>query len=1299
VTTTVPPTGSARPDATIPPLSLEDKFVVDEGTIHLTGVQGLVRLPLVQRRLDLAAGRNTGFFISGYPGSPLGGYDLELQRRRKLLAEHHIVHRMGVNEELGATAVMGSQLAMQLPKPRYDGVVGLWYGKANGFDRSMDAIRQANLIGTTRTGGAVALVGDDPTAKSSPTPGGSEFAFASVLMPMLYPGDVQEVLDLGLHAIALSRSCGLWTALKMSTSVADGSGSAFVAPDRVQPVLVDMTLDGRPYLHRPNAHMYGHKVLAMEHSLLSARIPAALEYSRVNGLNRITVRTERDRLGIVSTGKSYYELRQTLRELGLDDDDLRRLGVRLLHLRMPYPLDGKVIREFAAGLEEILVLEDKRPFIELYIKDELYGMPHRPLVLGKLDEHGRPLVPINAELDTASVARLVADRLTHRADLPDLPGFRHRLERITRPRELAPLALSRSPYFCSGCPHNTSVAQVPAGTIVGAGTGCHVLAVFMRPEDVGEIIGVTAMGGEGAQWIGASPFTDLEHWIQNIGDGTYAHSGSLAIRAAVDAGVNITYKLLYNDHVAMTGAQPPIGIPAVPELVTTLLAEGVNQVIVTTEDLDRYAGVRLPPGAAVWSRTRLDEAMATLRAVEGVTVLLHDQECATEKRRRRKRGTLEQPRTQVVINESVCEGCGDCGVQSNCLSVHPVQTELGRKTQIHQPSCNVDYSCLKGNCPSFVTVVPGDAPRSSRDTLPTLAADELPEPELRVPTTEFGMRITGIGGTGVVTVAQTLATAALLDGRFVRGLDQTGLAQKGGPVISDLRITTDPLDQANKLTVADCDLYLACDLLTGAQQHNLVVTDAERSIAVVSTAQVPTGQMVVDTHLSYPDTAVLLSRIDGSTRTDHNVAIDAAGITERLFGTDQVANIFLVGAAYQSGALPLRAASIEAALELNGVAVAANVQAFRRGRQAVADRAALDGLVDGSERSGRRSSEWVVGSVAAGRIAELVRAEPGSELARLVASRTAMLVDYQDSAYARRYAARVELVRSVEAERVPGSSALTEAVAFSLFKLMAYKDEYEVARLHRDPAFRRELADRYGDDAAYHFMLHPPVLKALGMDRKIAIPAAAGQVMFGALAPLKRLRGTKLDVFGRDHVRVIERELIAEYEALLDEICARLDERNHAVAVELAALPDLVRGYDEVKLGNVATYRTQMQRLRAHLADGELDSPVLELVPAPAVTPARPVRAAARRAARAAARAAAAAAARGAARVRRDERDRHANLEWDADVEGRLEPSTAALMEGVPPAGSGGRLAPPQRAASGAHTTGPGEDDTEHLPG
>ncbi len=1159
---------------TAPSLSLSDRFTVERGKIYLTGVQALVRAPLMRRHADLASGLNTATFISGYPGSPVGGFDLELQRRRPLLAEHHIVHTMGVNEEIAATSVMGSQLAAQLPGPKYDGVVGMWYGKANGFDRALDAMRQANLCGTTRTGGAVAVVGDDPTAKSSPTPGASEFPAAAVMMPMLVPGDVQDVLDLAVHAVALSRSSGLWTVLKIATSVADGSGSAYVAPDRVTPVLVEPTLDGRPYVHVPSSYFIGAKVLQLETSLVYARMPAAIEYARANDVNRITLRGPQDRLGIIASGKTYFDLRQACRDLGLDDAALEHLGVRLLQLRMPYPLEGHIVREFASGLQEILVLEDKRPFIELLVKDELYGLSERPAVLGKLDEEGRPLVPIHAELDTAGIARLLAARLRRFASVPEVE--RH-LERMTTRPALEQLAVSRSPYFCSGCPHSSSAANVPEGAIVGAGTGCHVLAVFMPTEEVGSIFGITAMGNEGAQWVGASPFVEHPHFTQNLGDGTYAHSGILGIRSAIAAGVNITYKLLYNNHVAMTGAQPPVGIPAVPQVVEELLAEGVKRVLVTTEDANRYAGVTLPPGVEVWDRSRMLEAQETLRRVEGVTVLLHDQECATEVRRKRKRGKLEAPAQRIYINERVCEGCGDCGVKSNCLSVHPVDTEFGRKTQIHQPSCNQDFLCLTGNCPSFLTVIPGTN-KAKRATPGQLDADALPEPPLVVRDDDFGMRITGIGGTGVVTVAQTVAVAALLDGRHVRGLDQTGLAQKGGPVISDVRISTEAVESTNRLAAADCDLYLVCDVLTGAQENALAVLDPNRSVAVVSTTRVPTGQMVVDTKVTFPREQLLLSRIERSARAHTGAVLDAHHIAETLFGTDQVANILLVGAAYQAGALPVSWQSIEQAIELNGVAVEMNLQAFRRGRQAVADPAGLQ------EALARVSPQPVAQplSPAVRRVAELVAADPGGELERLVQVRVGELAAYQDRAYARRYAERVEQVRAREAETV-GGDELARTVAINLYNLMAYKDEYEVSRLHLDAETSERVRASFGSDARVRVMLHPPVLKRLGMQRKIGIPGKASPAVFKALYSMRRLRGTRFDPFGRDEVRGVERGLIAEYDQMLDEMLGSLTPDNHAVWVRLTGLAEMIRGYDEVKLGNVAAYREQFAEVRRQL--------------------------------------------------------------------------------------------------------------------
>jgi indolepyruvate ferredoxin oxidoreductase len=1139
----------------------------------MTGVQALVRLPLDRHRRDRSAGLRTATLLTGYPGSPLGGYDLELARNGNALTAHEAVHRPAVNEELAATAVWGSQVVNTLPGARFDGVVGLWYGKAPGLDRASDAIRHGNLAGVARTGGAIALVGDDPMAKSSTVPSASEGTLAALQMPVLLPGDLQDVLDLGVHGVALSRSCGLWVGMKITTNVADGFATVEVADDRLDPVMVEIQLDGRPYDHVPTMKLIGERLQTLEYSLAHGRLEAARAYSRVNRLNRIVQQADGDRIGLVAGGKTYFDLRQALSDLALSEQDLRRLGVRMLQVRMPFPLDGEVVREFARGLEEIVVIEEKQPFLERLIKDELYNLADRPMVVGKSDEEGRPLVKPDGELGSDSIAEVIAARVP---SVSELERVRERLARLRTLPSAAVTAAARAPYFCSGCPHNTSTAQVPDGALVGAGIGCHGMVTLMRPEEVGEVTGLTQMGGEGAQWIGMAPFTDRPHIFQNIGDGTYNHSGSLAMRASGAAGTNITYKLLWNSHIAMTGGQDPVPGLTLENVVREVLAEGAKRVIITTEEPSRWEGADLPPGVEVLHRDRIMEAQRRLAAIEGMTVLVHDQECAAELRRKRKRGQAEEPPMRVLINERVCEGCGDCGVKSNCLSVHPVETEFGRKTRIHQGSCNKDYSCLQGDCPSFLTVIPaGGQARQPRRAAP-VGPDGVGPPAIpAVLGDEFGVRIAGIGGTGIVTVAQTLGTAALLDGLHVRGLDQTGLAQKGGPVVSDLKLTAVPVQGANKAAAADCDLYLAADLLVGTSRPNLAAADPHRTIAVICTARVPTGRMVVDTSASFPDRDGLVEGILRRSIRERSVQLDAQTLCTQLFGTDVVANMFLVGAAYQAGALPLSTGAIESAIELNGAAVERNLQAFRRGRQAVADpdglRRALDELAPPAPPPSY--------SPRARQIAAGVRAAPGSELERSVALRVAELIDYQDAAYAVAYARDVERVRAVETQRVPGASELSEAVAFFLHKLMSYKDEYEVARLHLDPRLRSEVQAQFGPDAKISWRLHPPLLRAMGMQRKVEL-GERFETGFRALTRMRRLRGTRLDPFGYTRVRKVERELISEYRALLDHILAQLTADNHDVAVELARLPDLIRGYEEIKLAGVHRYHAAERELR-----------------------------------------------------------------------------------------------------------------------
>ncbi len=1161
--------------------TLESKYTQEEGRIYLTGIQALVRLPMDQHRADRRRGLRTATFISGYRGSPLGGFDMELERNRRLLQEHHIVHSPGLNEELAATAVMGSQQVGFYPGAKYDGVLGMWYGKGPGVDRTGDAFKHANFAGTGRNGGVLALGGDDPSSKSSTLPSASEVAFYDALMPVLYPGDVQDILDLGLHGFMLSRVSGLWVAMKIVTNVADGAGTAEVAPDRIRPVIPVVEYDGRPFQHQGDWRLLAPYNLEMERAIHGPRLEMVRRYARENGLNRITVPTRDAWLGIVAAGKTYYDVRQALAELGLDETALDRYGVRLLKVGMLFPLEPDIVKEFARGLEEVLVIEEKRPFLETFVKDILYGLAQRPVVVGKRDEEERSLVPAHGELDPDTIARAIAARLSRKARIPSVEARLAYLE-ATRQRPAPIISLPRTAYYCSGCPHNTSTV-VPPGRIAAAGIGCHSMALWMDPAIYGQTIGITQMGGEGAQWVGMAPFTETQHIFQNLGDGTLFHSGGLAINYAVASGVNITYKILYNSAVAMTGGHTATGQLPIPALVRRLEAEGVKRIIITTDDVEKYRGVTLSPIAEVWPRERIIEAQETLAATPGVTVLIHDQQCAAEKRRLRKRGRLAEPPTRVFINERVCEGCGDCGRTSNCLSVQPVDTEFGRKTQIHQSSCNKDYSCLRGDCPSFITGEPvknGHRPAGRgagrREVLDRSLA--LPEPVRRVPDEGFALHMMGIGGTGVVTVNQILGTAALLDGRHVWGLDQTGLSQKGGPVVSDLKIGSAP-QKTSKVSAGGADLYLGFDLLVAADPNNLAKADPDRTIAVISTSKIPTGRMVVDPNATFPALADLLGAIAASTRREGNVYLDAQALAEALFGDHMPANILLLGAAYQAGALPISAAAIEQAIRLNGAAVETNLAAFRWGRLAVADPARVEALVKPAPRDVARPEppaavrplyDW---------------AAPGSELRRLLAVRVPDLVDYQDLAYARAYATFVRRVARVEQERTPGQTALAEAVARYLYKLMAYKDEYEVARLHLDPAVRREIAARFGPEARIAWHLHPPLLRALGLTHKVKLGPWFAPA-FQALRQMKRLRGTPLDPFGHTEVRRTERALIAEYRQMIEAACARLTPENHALAVRLAELPDMVRGYERVKLENVRRYRAAAQALLAQINEG-----------------------------------------------------------------------------------------------------------------
>jgi indolepyruvate ferredoxin oxidoreductase len=1152
---------------------LDAKYREESGSYFFTGVQALVRAPIEQIRTDRRSGLRTAGFISGYQGSPLGGYDRELIAHRSLLESLDIVHKPGLNEDLGATAVMGSQVSSTFPGQRFDGVLGVWYGKSPGLDRSGDAIRHASYAGTFRNGGVLALTGDDPSNKSSTLPSSSEWSLADLHVPVLHPGNVQEVLDLALHGVALSRTSGLWSGIKIVTSVADGSGTVEVGPGRIEPVIPELLWNGEPYRPKVSGNIGPPHTNSIEREIYEARLELARLYGVENRLNRVTHDAPDAWLGVVASGRCYHELLEAFHVLGVHEDDLGGLGIRVLQVSLLFPMDRGVLRGFARGLSEILVVEEKRPFIEMHMRDALYGMADAPPIVGKRDPDGAILVPGHGALDADTLVEPLQRRLVTRIDASRL---------APHPAEMAPLGgkrlemlPSRTPYYCSGCPHSTGT-KAPEDALVGGGIGCHGLVGLMDPKRVGRVMGNTHMGGEGVHWVGIEPFVDVDHFIQNMGDGTFAHSGSLAIRQAVASGAHMTFKILYNGAVAMTGGQDAAGAMPINRLSSWLLAEGVTRVLITTDDRGKYRGVDLAAGVEVWERDRIIEAQKVLAKESGVTVLIHDQQCAAEKRRDRKRGLVDDPPIRVVINERVCEGCGDCGTKSNCLSVQPIETEFGRKTAIHQASCNKDYSCLEGDCPAFLTVVPKKkrAKRLSRAEggarrRPELDPADLPEPTPVVPVHDITIRMPGIGGTGVVTVSQVLGTAATLAGKYVGGLDQTGLSQKAGPVVSDLRFTDEPVEGTNKITSGSVDLYLVFDMLVGLAPNNLMGTSPERTVAVASTAKTPTGFMIRDTKVKFPAQEAMQADLDAVTRSDQNRYLDAIELTERLFGDSTTANIFQVGVAYQVGALPIGSEAIEQAIELNGAAVEANKLAFRWGRMWVIDPERVRAVSVYPEDQLPKPSPELEAAIAAAGLTE-------GELGRLVRLRAADLAEYQDERYARRY------LDTVAKAAAPGHAAFAEAVARYMYKLMAYKDEYEVARLHLEESARLQVEDAVGSDVVVSWNLHPPTLRSMGMENKLRL----GPWFRPALASLrggKKLRGTPFDPFGYAKVRRVERGLVKEYRGLVEKLAPKVTDANVDLATELASLPDLVRGYEEIKLGNVEVYHSELARLRSQL--------------------------------------------------------------------------------------------------------------------
>jgi len=1146
-------------------VSLDDKYLSESGRIYLTGTQALVRLAIMQRQRDVAAGLNTAGFISGYRGSPLGMFDFALWKTRKLLEQSHVVFRPGVNEDLAATALWGTQQVGFFPGAKYDGVFGIWYGKGPGVDRSGDVLRHGTRGGSSKHGGVLVVAGDDHPGKSSSICNHSEPLLAAVGIPTLYPSNVQEILDFGLHGWAMSRYSGNWIGFKTVNETVEMTATADVDPGRLQFVIpADFALP-EGGLNARTTFMADR--VADESMLFNHRLPAAQAYVYANGLDRVAVDGPRRGLGIVTAGKAYLDLRQALDSLGLDAARAEQLGLRVYKAGLIWPMEPRRLRDFARGHERLLVVEEKAAFMEPQVARLLYDLPEseRPRLLGKHDEEGRPLVPGEHSIDPVELAITIGQLLTRTGQGDPALEKRVALLRghVEAARSASGTALPRVPWFCSGCPHNTST-KVPEGSLAMSGIGCHTMASFMNRNTVWP----THMGGEGVNWTGMAPFTSMPHIFQNLGDGTYFHSGLVAIRAAVASKANITYKILYNDAVAMTGGQPLDGQLTVPQVIGQVLAEGVRKVAVVTDQPEKYSSVSLPQGTPVRHRDELDAVQREFRGTEGTTVIVYDQTCAAEKRRRRKKGQFPDPAKRVFINEDVCEGCGDCSVQSNCVSVLPKETEFGRKREIDQSNCNKDYSCVKGFCPSFVTVHGGGVRKPKAADLGEELFATLPRPATAPIAGSYDVTIAGVGGTGVVTVGAVLGMAAHLEGKGVSIFDMTGLAQKNGAVLSHLRIADSQDELATPaISIGEAELLLGCDLIVSDSPDVRRTVAHGRTQVVVNDHLLPTAQFQLMPNLDFGRQRVL-NELRGLAGESNCHSVDATEAARLLLGDTVGSNMLLVGYALQLGLLPVSLEAVVRAVELNAVAVPFNLKALALGRLLAADRARFDALLQAQQPAD-------------------VVAKPMT-LADRIALRRSRLTEYQDAAYASRYLALVERVKEAESRLKPGSTTLTEAAALNYYKLMAYKDEYEVARLYTSGDFERRVREQFDGSYELHFHLAPPLLAkrdpVTGQLRK----REYGPWMFRGfklLARLRGLRGTALDVFGYTAERRMERALIGEYEQLAERVLGGLNPANLSTGVALLSWPAKVKGFGHVKEKHLAESRKEQATLLEQFAN------------------------------------------------------------------------------------------------------------------
>lgn len=1138
-------------------VSLEDKYTQQSGRIFVTGIQALVRLPMLQQSFDGAKGLRTAGYISGYRGSPLGGFDLQLWHAKQHLDEHNIVFQPGINEDLAATAIWGTQQAEIDGFGKYDGVFGIWYGKGPGVDRSGDAFRHANLAGTSKYGGVLALMGDDHACESSTTAHQSEFALVDSMIPILNPSNVQDILDFGLWGWAMSRYSGCWVGLKCVHDTVEASASINIPSNSpVFRVPEDIVL--------PNDGLnirWPDTPLQQEQRLHEYKLPAVKAFWRANSLDRLIFNSPDSRIGIVTTGKSYSDVRRALTELRIDENKARRFGLRLYKVALSWPLETEGLQRFAKGLEKIIVVEEKRGLVEDQIKTLLYGSANTPVVIGKLDQQGRALLPTTARLEAMQIASVIGEQLLQHIHSDSLLARVERVKQLSEKKaDLVPM--QRMPYFCAGCPHNTST-KVPDGSVALAGIGCHYMAQWMDRSTAR----FTQMGAEGASWIGESKFSNREHVFQNIGDGTYLHSGLLAIRAAVASHTQMTFKLLYNDAVAMTGGQPFDAPLPVPQLVRQLLAEGVREVTVVTDDVEDYKSRNASiDGVDVLDRHELDALQKQYRNLSGVTVIVYDQTCAAEKRRRRKRNEYPDPPKRVFINSAVCEGCGDCGIQSNCVAIIPHETELGRKRRIDQSACNKDYSCLDGFCPSFVTVHGGQPSKpSTHGELSHFDWSNLPDPVTAEIDREFSIVVTGVGGTGVITVSAILGMAAHLAELGCSVLDMTGLAQKGGAVVSNVIVTKKPEDiSSTHVANGGARLLLGIDLVVSASEKVMLAATENKTHAIVNDYEMMSGDFTRLSDLQFPS-GRFKSIIEHAVGRKNATFLNANYYAEKLFGDSIAANMFMVGVAMQKGLLPIPYDAIVKAIELNGRAVQMNLLALNRGREYVADFNRLNSEIEQSldPEMPEKTSRPIT-------------------LQELTEHRAELLTDYQDSAYANRYRSFVALAEEAERKNAPGLTGFAEAVAKYYYKLLAYKDEYEVARLFSSPEFQNDLHQQFEGEYSLEFHLAPPILSKMDAHSGLPVKRSYGSWMLNVmkvLAKLKFLRNTAFDPFARSEDRKLERILISEYETILKEVFSELSTENFRIAVELASYPEHIRGFGHIKQRHYTETKQNVEEL------------------------------------------------------------------------------------------------------------------------